>query len=255
MAVSIHPQSLVDPSVILGEDVSIGAFATIEPGVVVGDGSRIEAYAVLRTGAQLGKRNVVHPFAVLGGPPQDRRYAGEATSLLIGDDNVFREHVTVHRGTTQGGGITRIGSGGLFMVGTHVAHDVTVGNAVTLANNTLLGGHVEVGDYVVTGGHVAIAPFVRIGSRAFLAGGAMVERDIPPFVIAAGDRAKPRALNRIGLERSQVPLASRQALKRAFLLLFISKTPKKEALEALAAADDPYVQELSAFLRLPPKRK
>lgn len=255
MAVSIHPQAIVDPSATLGENVSIGAFAMVEANVVVGDDCQLHSHSLVRAGTTLGKRNLVHPFAVLGGPPQDRRYKGEPTTLVIGDDNTFREHTTAHRGTTQGGGITRIGSGCLFMAGAHIAHDVIVGNHVTLANNTLLGGHVEVFDYVVTGGHVAAAPFVRIGNRAFLAGGAMVERDIPPFVIAAGDRATVRALNRVGLERSQVPAASRDCLKQAFRLLFVSKTPRKEAMEMLLSSGDPFVQELLRFLKLPPKRQ
>ena len=258
VAVSLHPLSHVDPSAVLGEDVSVGPFATIARGVHVGDGARIEAHAVLLEGVRLGAGCVVHSFAVLGGAPQDRRYAGEPTTLEIGPDNVFREHVTAHRGTAQGGGVTRIGRGGLFMVGAHVAHDALLGDFVTLANGTLLAGHVELGDFVVTGGHAAVAPFVRIGQRAFLAGGAMVERDVPPFVIAAGDRARVRALNRVGLERSGVPAYSREALKRAFRLLFVSETPRAEALAALSArseAEDPFVRELVAFLGLTPKRK
>jgi UDP-N-acetylglucosamine acyltransferase len=254
LGTSIHPLSLVDPSAVLGEGVTVGPFVVVEGDVRVGDGCRIEAHVVLRSGSRLGRRNVVHPFVVLGGPPQDKRYAGEATALEIGDDNVFREHVTAHRGTGHGGGVTRIGSFGLFMAGVHVAHDAVVGDHVTLANDTLLGGHVEVGDGVVAGGHVAVAPFVRIGARAFLAGGAMVERDVPPFVIAAGDRARVRALNRVGLERGGVPEASRAALKSAFRRLFAGGRPRAEALDLLAGVEDPYVRELVAFLRLPPRR-
>src|SRR5262249_53147545 len=173
---AVHPTALIAPDAELGEGVEIGAFAVIEPGVVLGPGTRVEAHAVLRSGTRLGEENVVHPFAVLGGAPQDRRYAGEPTLLEIGDRNVFREHVTAHRGTSHGGGVTRVGSDGLFMVGVHIAHDVTIGDSVILANNTLLGGHVAIGDHVVTGGQVANAPFVRVGARAFLAGGATVAR-------------------------------------------------------------------------------
>jgi len=254
VGVFLHPLSLVDPSASLGEGVRVGPFAVIEAGVFVGDGSQIEAHAVLRAGTRMGFRNRVSPFAVLGGAPQDRRYAGEATRLEIGDDNVFREHVTAHRGTLQGGGVTRIGSSGLFMAGCHFAHDVIVGDHVTLANNTLLAGHVEVFEYAVTGGQVAVQPFVRIGARSFLAGGAMVERDVPPFVIAAGDRARVRALNHIGLQRSHVPESSRIALDEAFRELFLRRLPRAEALSLLASDPDPYVQQLVDFLRLPPKR-
>jgi UDP-N-acetylglucosamine acyltransferase len=135
------------------------------------------------------------------------------------------------------------------MTGAHVGHDAVVGDSVTLASGTLIGGHVELGDHVTCGGRVAVAPFVRVGSRAFLAAGAMVERDIPPFVIAAGDRARVRALNKVGLDRAGIPEASRAALKRAFRLIFRSGTPRGTAAQALSADPDPYVRELSAFLR------
>lgn len=255
VASTIHPLAHVDPKAQLGEDVVVGPFAVIEADVELGEGTRIDAHAIVRSGTRLGRRNEVHAFAVLGGAPQDRRHAGEPTTLEIGDDNVFREHVTAHRGTAHGGSVTRIGSGGLFMVGAHVAHDARVGDRVTLANGTLLAGHVDIADHVVTGGHVAIAPFVRVGARAFLAGGSMVERDIPPFVIAEGNRARVRALNRVGLERSGVPLASREALRRAFRRLYVSKRPREQTLAEFEADVDPFVRELVAFLRLPPLRR
>jgi UDP-N-acetylglucosamine acyltransferase len=245
---AIHPSAIVSADAELDAGVEIGPFAVIEPDVAIGARTRVEAHAVLRAGSRLGAENVVHPFAVLGGAPQDRRYASEPTRLEIGDRNVFREHVTVHRGTAHGGGVTRIGSDGLFMVGVHVAHDVTVGDAAILANNTLLGGHVILGDHVVTGGHVAIAPFVRVGACAFLAGGAMVERDIPPFVIAAGDRARVRALNRVGLGRTGVPAASRVALERAFRAIFRAGTPQAVAAAALREDLDPFVRRLAEAL-------
>jgi len=231
----------------------VGPFAVIEYDVTLGAGCRVEAHAVIRSGSVLGECNVVHPFAVLGGPPQDRRYEGEPTKLEIGDGNVFREHVTVHRGTVHGGGITRIGGGGTFMAGSHVAHDCTVGDGATLANGTLLGGHVTLGDQITSGGHVAIAPFVRIGAGVFLAGGAMVERDIPPFVIAAGDRARVRALNRVGLERAGVSPASRAALEHAFRKIFRSDSPRRVAAAALAEHPDPLVRELAAFILVAPR--
>lgn len=246
--VAIHPAALVEPGAALGAGVKVGAFAIIEAGAEIGDNSLIEAHGVVRAGTSLGAECVVHPFAVLGGPPQDRRYAGEPTRLVIGARNVFREHVTAHRGTAHGGGETTVGSGGLFMAGVHLAHDVKVGDGVIFANGTLLGGHVTVGDYAVTGGQVAIAPFVRIGARAFLAGGAMVERDVPPFVIAAGDRARVRALNKVGLARGGVPEESRAALDRAFRAIFRSGAPRREAAATLAGDNDGYVRQLCEFL-------
>jgi UDP-N-acetylglucosamine acyltransferase len=234
----------------LGDGCKVGDFAVVEDDVVLGDGTVVHPHAMVRAGTRMGRRNVVHPFAVLGGSPQDRRHEGGVSLLVVGDDNVFREHVTIHRGTSHGGGITRIGAGGLFMAAAHVAHDCTVADGVTLANATLLGGHVAVEDHVVTGGHVAVAPFARIGERAFLAGGAMVERDVPPFVIVAGDRARVRALNVVGLERAGVPAESRAALQAAFRRLFRGEEPRAQAAAALADHPDPLVRRLaSALLR------
>jgi UDP-N-acetylglucosamine acyltransferase len=148
----------------------------------------------------------------------------------------------------KGGGLTRIGSGSLFMVGVHVAHDCVLGDRLELANGTLLGGHVVLGDRVVAGGGVAVGPFVRVGAMAFLAAGAMVERDVPPFVIAAGDRARVRALNTVGLARGGVPEASRVALELAFRAVFRGEGTRAAAAAALAGDADPYVRELAAFV-------
>ena len=249
----IHPSAIVSSDAELAPGVEVGPFAVIEGDVVIGAGTRIEAHAMVRGGTRLGVDNVVHPFAVLGGAPQDRRHGGEVTRLEIGDGNVFREHVTVHRGTTHGGGVTTIGSHGLFMVGVHVAHDCHVGDAVILANATLLGGHVTLGARVVTGGGVALVPFVRVGERAFLAGGAMVERDVPPFLIAAGDRARVRALNKVGLRRSGVPEASIARLESAFVAIF-RRGPRALAAAALRDDDDLYVRALAAAVLAAPSR-
>jgi UDP-N-acetylglucosamine acyltransferase len=243
---SVHPQALVAPDAVLGAGVTVGPFAVVEAGVSLGEGTRIDAHAVVRSGTRLGARNVVHPFAVLGGDPQERTYAGEATRLEVGSGNTFREHVTVHRGSIKGGGVTRIGDGGLFMASVHVAHDCDLGDRLELANAVLLAGHVTLADGVVVGGGAAIAPFARVGSRAFVAAGAMVEHDVPPFVIVAGDRARVRALNRVGLARSGVPEASQAALERAFRSIFRSGTPRATAARALADDADPLVRELAA---------
>ncbi len=252
-AAAVHPLAVVAPDAQLGAGVTVGPFAVVESGVTIGAGTRIDAHAVVRAGTRLGARNVVHPFAVLGGDPQERAYAGEETSLEIGDGNTFREHVTVHRGSAKGGGVTRIGSGSLFMVGVHVAHDCVLGDRLELANGALLAGHVALGDHVVVGGGAALAPFVRVGPRAFVAAGAMVEHDVPPFVIVAGDRARVRALNRVGLARSGVPEASRAALERAFRALFRAGTPRAIAAAALAADPDPFVRALCAFVLAAPR--
>ena len=245
----ISPLAQVSRGARLGTGCSVGPFAVVEDGVEIGDGSDIATHAVVRRGTRLGRGTVVHPFAVLGGDAQDRRHQGGDTTLVAGDDNVFREHVTAHRGTSHGGGVTRIGSGGLFMAGAHVAHDCQVGDGVVLANGTLLGGHVHLGDGVVTGGLVAIAPFVHIGERAFLAGGAMVERDVPPWIIVSGDRARVRGLNRVGVERAGLDAAARAGLEDAFRRVYRSNEPLLPAAAALADHPDERVRRFAAAVR------
>jgi len=251
MVTRIHPTAVVAGDVMLGEGVEIGPYCVVGEGVAIGAATRLLSHCVVTGPAKLGAGNVVHPFAVIGAPPQERGYGGEPTRVEIGDDNVIREHATIHRGTVKGGGVTRVGSGGLLMVGVHVAHDVLIEDKVTLTNGTLLGGHVQIGSWVVTAGHVAVAPFVHVGESAFLAGGAMAERDVPPYMIAAGDRARVRAVNRVGLVRRGVPEASRLAIKRAFKMLFLGGEPRSSAIERVhdCLGSDPYVARLVAFVR------
>jgi UDP-N-acetylglucosamine acyltransferase len=242
----VHPTSLIDPSAELDDGVFIGPFCVVGAGVSIGKNTRLISHISIQGPTHLGQRNVVHPFAALGGAPQDKGYRGEPTRLEIGDDNEIREHVTAHRGTVKSQGLTSIGNGCLLMASSHVAHDVRVHDRVILTNATLIGGHAILGDYVVCGGNCAVAPFVRVGESAFVAGGAMVERDVPPFVIAAGDRAKVRALNRVGLQRRGVPLESQTALKMAFLMIFRSPTTLADGLAKaeLKLAQDPFVRRL-----------
>lgn len=229
----------------------MGPFCWVAAGVRIGEGCELLGHVtVLGPGTRMGRRNRVFPGAVIGAPPQDKSYEQEPSVLEIGDDNQIREQVTLHRGTLKGGGVTRIGSRCLFMVGAHVAHDCAVGDDVILTNLATLGGHVTVEDHVVCGGHVAVQPFVRLGRGCFLAGGAKVERDVPPFVIAAGDRARVRALNQVGLQRMGVPEASRKALDAAFRLIWSKRVPLAEGVRRAKAelGSDAYVQEL--LLRL-----
>jgi UDP-N-acetylglucosamine acyltransferase len=250
MGARVHPTSVVDPGAELGDGVRIGPLCHIGAGVVMDDDTELVAQATVLGPTRIGRRNRIYPHATLGAAPQDRSFRGEPTTLVVGDDNEFRESVTVHRGTPKGGGVTRIGSGCLFMVGAHVAHDCTVGDGVTLANLTSLGGHVVVDDRVVTGGHVAVAPYVRIGEIAFAAGGAMIERPVPPFLVVSGDRARVRGLNTVGLERAGVPEASRAALEHAYRILFRKGTPMTVAVTEVEASlrGDPYVAKLLEFL-------
>jgi UDP-N-acetylglucosamine acyltransferase len=232
MARRIHPTAIVSPRAELGDDVEIGPYVVIEAGV------------------RIGHRNVVHPFAVIGGDPQIRKTTGAANKrgdLVIGDDNVIREHVTINVST--GGHSTQIGSNNLLMAGCHVAHDVVIGSRCVIANGVQLAGHVTVEDWVTFGGLAAVQQFVRVGQSAFVAGGAMCERDVPPFVIVQGDRARVRALNVVGLERRGVPAESITALKRATTALFHPRGDKSFA-EALASLDktDPFVAQLASAL-------
>jgi UDP-N-acetylglucosamine acyltransferase len=250
MSTRVHPSAVVSPRAILGEGVDVGPLCVVGDDVEIGDGTRLVASCVIFGPTWLGQGNVVYPYAVLGAEPQDRSHAGEPTSLVVGDRNVFREHVTIHRGTAKDEGFTRVGSDCLFMVGVHAAHDVVVGDHATLANGTLLAGHVQVENSVTMGGRAAIAPFVRVGEGSFVAAGAMVEIDVPPFVIVAGDRARVRALNRVGLRRTGVPDSSRRALARAFRVLFRRTAPRAESLGIVRQelGEDPYVDKLVGFL-------
>jgi UDP-N-acetylglucosamine acyltransferase len=242
----VHASAVVEPGAELGPGVVVGPFCRVSSDVVVGEGSELSSHVVVMGPTRLGKNNRLMPFCVLGAPPQHREYQDGPTRLEVGDDNVFREHVTVHRGTEKGGGVTS-----LFMVGAHVAHDCQVGDDVVLTNLTSLGGHVLLESNVVCAGHVAVAPFVRIGRGAFLAGGARVEGDVPPFVIVQGDRARVRALNRVGLARMGVPDASKAALERAFRMIWRSGVPIARGVESARQelGHDPLVAELLLFLQ------
>jgi len=251
LATFIHPTAHVDPGAELGTDVVIGPFCHVGAGVEVGDGSELLGHVTLLGPTRLGPANVLYPQAVLGTAPQDRSYAREATRLEVGASNVFREQVTVHRGTAKADGVTRIGSHCLFMVGAHIAHDCAVADRVTLTNLTTLGGHVIVQEHVVCGGHAAVAPFVTLGRGSFVAGGARVEQDVPPFIIAAGDRARVRALNRVGLQRMGAGSAAIAALERAFRLIWRSGQPLAAGIPVAERelGSEPLVAELVKFLQ------
>ena len=234
--------AVVDPRAELAHDVVVGPYAIVEAGVVLGPGCVLHAHAMVRGATVLGAGNVVHPFAVVGGEAQAKRHAGGPGRLEIGEGNVFREHSTVHRGTE--GRSTRIGSRNLFMVASHAAHDVTVGSDCVFANGTQLAGHATIADWVTFGGLSGVAQYVRVGESAFVAAAAACERDVPPFVVVQGDRARVRGLNVVGLRRRGVPESSIAALRRAVRQLWMSRVPRVDALRALAVNDDVYVRAL-----------
>lgn len=221
----IHPTAIVDSRAELAHDVEVGPYCVIGPGARIDEGTRLLGHVVVSGRSAIGKANVFHPFVVIGGEPQIRKLPASPTdavsSLVIGADNVFREHVTVN--CSGGETPTSIGAKNLFMAGAHVAHDVTVGSHCVIANAVQLAGHVIVEDWVTFGGLSGVAQRLRIGQSAFVAAGAMCERDVPPFVIVQGDRARVRALNVVGLERRGIDAASIARLKKAFAAAFVRR--------------------------------
>ena len=241
---------MVYPTAEVGSGCTIGPYAVIGPNVHLGSGCIIYPHAVIQGPVVMGNRNIVHSFACIGGPPQDLRYRGEKTMLAIGHSNEFREHVTINRGTVHGGGITTIGDNNLLMAYSHVAHDCILGNRIVMANQATLAGHTLVEDYAVFGGMVAVAAFVKIGESAMLAAGSMVERDVPPFCIVAGDRAKLRTINRVGLDRRDISPEARFQIRTIIKSLKNRGHPLARIIEEFTANGtlEPEPKRMIAFL-------
>lgn len=247
----IHPTAAVHPGAKLGTNVQIGPFCTVGEHVTLGDGVRLASHVVIDGHTTLGKGCTVYPFAVLGTPPQDLKYQGEPSRLIIGNNTVIREHVTANTGTTGGGMETRIGDNCLLMVGVHIAHDCIVGNHVIMANNATLAGHVQVGDHTVIGGLAAVHQFVRIGQHAMIGGLSGVENDVIPFGTVMGERARLQGLNLVGLKRRGFVREEIHALRNAFDHLFGAEGTLHEKIEKTAEefANSPSVLYLLAFLQ------
>jgi UDP-N-acetylglucosamine acyltransferase len=247
----IHPTAIVSPGAQLGQDVEIGAFCTVGPQVQLGDGVRLVSHVVVEGATQIGGGTTIHPFAVLGGAPQHLAHKGEDTRLVIGERNIIREHVTMHTGTVGGGGVTKVGSDSLYMVGAHVAHDCIVGDRVTFANNATLGGHVVIGDFVFMGGLCAVHQFTRIGRYSFVGGGGVVTKDIIPYGSVWGNHAHLEGLNLVGLKRRGFTREAINALRAAYRLLFADEGTFQERLDdvAEAHAGTPEVMEIVDFIR------
>jgi UDP-N-acetylglucosamine acyltransferase len=230
--VSIHPLAVVSPHVQLGTNVRIGPFCVVEPGVVLGDNCHLAARVTVKSGTQLGRDNQILDGVVLGGMPQHVHMPQHPGSVVIGDGNVFRENVTVHR-AMEAGHVTRIGSGCLLMVGTHVAHDCFVGNNVILTNNAMLGGHVTVDERAYLGGGAAVHQFCRIGRLAMVGGLARVTQDIPPFVMIDGSTAMVVGLNKVGLRRGGIGIREMEQIKAAYRVIYRSGLAWAEMLDVL----------------------
>jgi UDP-N-acetylglucosamine acyltransferase len=233
---AIDPRAVIAPGARLAADVEVGAFAVIGDNVEIGPGCWIGPHAVIQGPTRIGARNRIFQFASIGDAPQDKKYKGEPTRLEIGDDNVFRESVTVNRGTTHDEGVTRIGSDNLFMAYAHVAHDCRVGSHCVLANVATLGGHVELGDWVIMGGLSAIHQFTKVGAHAFIANNAAVTRDVPPYVMAVGQPAEPHSINATGLSRRGFTPEQVRNIKNAYRTLYRSDLKLADAVPKLEEA-------------------
>ena len=245
----IHPTAVIDPLAEIDDDVQIGPYAIIEGQVRIESGCVIEGHACLSGPLTLGRRNFVGHGAVLGKAPQHKGYRDDPTRLVIGDDNVFREHVTVHRGTTEGGGETRIGDRNYLMIGSHLGHDCRVGHGCTLVNGALVGGHARLDDGCILSGHSAVHQRVRIGRLAMVGGLGSTTKDIPPFVLVQGYNSVTN-LNVVGLRRAGVPAASIVALREAFRTFYLEGRTLRAALERVMAdqGEVPEVAEFVAFI-------
>lgn len=247
----IHPTAIVEAGAELGQGVEIGPYCIVGPEVRLGDNVVLMSYVVVAGITSVGARTRVFPFAALGLPPQDMKYRGERSELIIGADCVIREHCTMHPGTVTGRMKTEIGPNGLFMVNTHIAHDCIVGHHVIMANNATLGGHVQVGDYVMMGGLSAVHQFVRIGHQAMVGGMSGVEMDVIPYGSVMGDRARLSGLNIVGLKRRGFSREDIHALRNAYRLLFAPEGTMAERLDDVASlfAGNPVVMDIVEFIR------
>jgi UDP-N-acetylglucosamine acyltransferase len=230
----IHPSAVIAPGAQIDESVEIGAYAVIGPDVRIGAGTRIGPHVVIEGHTTIGRDNEIFQFASIGAAPQDKKYAGEPTTMEIGDRNTIREFVTFNRGTVQDGGATRIGNDNWIMAYVHLAHDCQLGSHIILANNATLAGHVHLGDHVFLGGFTTVHQFCHIGAHAMTAFTAAVSQDVPPFVTAAGNRAVPAGINSEGLKRRGFTSEQIMEIKRAYKVIYRAGLPLEEAKQQLA---------------------
>lgn len=235
---NIHETAIVSPAASLHESVIVGPYAIIEAGVEIGADTVVGSHCVIKGPTVIGERNRIYQFASVGEDPQDKKYAGEETRLIIGNGNTIREYCTLNRGTSQDKGETRLGDNNWLMAYVHVAHDCVIGDEAIFANNVTLAGHVNVGDYVIFGGFSGVHQFCRVGAHAFIANNCAVTRDVPPYLMAAGQPAVPRGINSEGLKRRGFDTAQIRNIKEAFRLMYRSGLRLEEArdrIESVAA--------------------
>lgn len=245
---AIHQTAIISDSAQLGTAVQVGPYAVIESNVEVGDGCEIGAHVVVKSYTKLGARNRVFEHAVLGGEPQDVKFEGEESGLVIGDDNLIREFCTLHRASGEGE-TTQVGSRNFLMVGVHVAHDCVIGDDNIFANGAALAGHVSVEDHVFLSNNVGVHQFVRMGRYAMVGGKSKIVQDVLPFFTTDGNPPRVRGLNSVGLRRGGFSVESRQMLKRAYQILFLGKLPLETALAEMDELSDEHVAHLTDFIR------
>ncbi|CDL79313.1 acyl-ACP--UDP-N-acetylglucosamine O-acyltransferase [Xenorhabdus cabanillasii] len=250
LTATIHPSSIVEEGAVIGANVHIGPFCYIGSQVEIGEGTELKSHVVINGITKIGRDNQIYQFASIGEANQDLKYQGEPTRVEIGDRNRIRESVSIHRGTVQGGGVTKVGSDNLLMINAHIAHDCIVGDRCIIANNGTLGGHVILGDYVIIGGMTAVHQFCQIGSHVMVGGCSGVAQDVPPYVIAQGNHATPFGLNIEGLKRRGFDKESLHAIRNVYKELYRSGKTLEEARKKIEiqAANNPHVKVFSDFL-------
>ena len=239
----IDSQAIIDPSAIIGENVSIGPWTVIGPDVVIGDNCQIASHVVIRGPSFIGANNKIYQFSTIGDDTPDLKYKGEPTKLIIGDDNVIREGVTIHRGTIQDRGETVIGNKNLLMAYAHVGHDSVIGDNVIMVNNSSLAGHVTVGDWAILSGYSLIHQYVSVGAHSFIGPAAFSYHDVPAFVTAFGSPAEPRTINKEGLKRRGFTAEQIALANKAYKLLYRRGLSLEEGIEAIAELGNDIVIE------------
>jgi len=247
----IHKTAIVNSCAELGKAVTVGPFSVIGPQVKIGDNTRIDSHVIIKGSTEIGEQCTIFPFTSIGDIPQDLKFKGGDTKLIIGNNNVIREYVTINRGTEEGGGVTVIGNHNLFMAYSHIAHDCIIGNHVIMANAATLAGHIEIEDYAIIGGLVGVHQFAKVGRSSFVGACSAVSRDVPPFCLAVGNRARLYGLNLTGLKRRNFSTHTLKKLKNAYRILFRSGLTLKEALEQVQQkiTDSPEVDHLIEFIK------
>ncbi len=245
----IHNTAVIDPKAEIDEAVEIGPYCHIGPQVKISTGTQLDAHVVIRGETEIGRDNHIFQFNSLGEEPQDKKYQGESTRLVIGDHNVIREFCTFNRGTVSGGGLTKIGHHNWIMAYVHIAHDCIVGDHITMANASTLAGHVQVGEYVTLGAFTVVHQFCSIGAHSFSAMGTVILQDVPPFVMVSGNSAKPYGLNSEGLRRRGFSPEALSGLKKAYKTVYRQGLSLENAIQTLEAQDLLEVKQLAEFLR------